>query len=100
MCRFRAGSILADPSGSRYLRTSLKLVVADEKKAEELAKNEVVVTRARSAILELLTTQTADELVTADGKAALKKAICERVSPLTGGSEVTDVLFSDFVVQF
>jgi flagellar FliL protein len=90
---------LADKSGSRYLKTTLKLVVPDEKTAEKLAKNEVAVTRARSAILELLTTKTADELVTAEGKSALKKAICERVSPLVG-AEVTDVLFVDFVVQF
>ena len=45
--------------------------------------------RARSAILELLSVQTAEELVTPAGKSAIKKAICERVSPLTGGVQVT-----------
>jgi flagellar protein FliL len=90
---------LADKSGTRYLRTTLKLIVPDEKTAERLAKNDVAITRARSAILELLTTETADQLVTAEGKTVLKKAIGERVSPLVG-VQVTDVLFADFVVQF
>ena len=90
---------LADPGGSRYLRTTLKLVVADEKAAERVAKNEVAMTRVRSAILELLTTRTADQLVTADGKTSLKHAIAERVTPIVG-VPVADVLFADFVVQF
>src|SRR5947209_8681483 len=51
---------LADPTGSHYLRTTLKLVVPDEKAAEKLAKNEVTVMRLRSAILELLSQQKAD----------------------------------------
>jgi flagellar FliL protein len=87
-------------SGSHYLRTTLKLVVPDEKLAEKLAKNEVAVTRVRSTILELLSQQTAQDLVTAEGKTELKKEITERIAPLTGDIEVTDVLFSDFVVQF
>jgi flagellar FliL protein len=90
---------LADTGGSRYLRTTLKLVVPDEKSAEKLTKNQVALTRTRSAILELLTTETAEALVTPDGKTRLKKTICERVSPLVG-LQVADVLFVDFVVQF
>lgn len=90
---------LADTGGSRYLRTTLKLVVADEKTAEKLTKNEVALMRVRSSILELLTTETADHLVTADGKAALKKSIGQRISPIVG-TEISDVLFVDFVVQF
>jgi len=90
---------LADKGGARYLRTTVKLVVPDEKVAERIVKSEVAVTRTRSAILELLTTETAERLVTAEGKAALKKSISERVSPLVG-VQVTDVLFADFVVQF
>ena len=56
--------------------------------------------RMRSAILELLSQQTAENLVTAEGKTSLKETIAEHISPLTGGVKVSDVLFSDFVVQF
>ena len=90
---------LADKSNTRYLKTTLKLVVADEKTAKKLEENVVAVTRARSAILELLTTKTADELVTPEGKEALKKQIIERAAPAMG-TKVSDVLFADFVVQF
>jgi flagellar basal body-associated protein FliL len=55
--------------------------------------------RTRSAILELLSTQVATRLVTPEGKSEVKKAIAEQASRLLG-VKVTDVLFSEFVVQF
>jgi flagellar FliL protein len=90
---------LADPNASRFLRITLQLIVIDEKEAEHILKKPVVLAQARSAILELLTLQTSDQLVTTDGKAALKKAIAERVSLAIESVKVLDVLFSDFVVQ-
>jgi flagellar basal body-associated protein FliL len=56
--------------------------------------------RARGAILELLTVQMSDALVTPGGKSELKKAIAERVGEALEHVKVVDVLFSDFVVQF
>lgn len=91
---------LADSNVSRFLRVSLQLVVADEAQAEKLAESKVALMQARSAILELLTMQKSDTLVTPEGKAALRAAIVERVSEALKPSEVIDVLFSDFVVQF
>jgi flagellar FliL protein len=91
---------LADEGGSRFLRVSVRLVVETPEQAEHVQKNEVVLVRVRSTILELLTQQTADHVVTAEGKAALKQAIAERAAAVLDGAKVTDVLFSDFVVQF
>ena len=54
----------------------------------------------RSAILELLTQQSAPALVTPEGKTALKDAIKARTNPLLADQKVLDVLFSEFVVQF
>jgi flagellar protein FliL len=90
---------LADPQASRFLRVTVRLVVEDEAFAHEFEKEEVPKARVRSAILELLTTQTSDTLVTAEGKTALKEAIAKRSSEVLK-LEVTDVLFTDFVVQF
>jgi len=90
---------LADTGVSRFLRVKVQLVVANAEQAEEMEKSLVKLSRARSAILELLTTQTSETLVTPDGKAALRKTIAEQVGQL-GHLEVVDVLFSDFVVQF
>ena len=91
---------LADQGGSRFLRVSIRLIVGSVVEAKELKEGEVELTRARSAILEILTQQTADHLVTAEGKTALKEAIKEKLEPVLEKTKVIDVLFSDFVVQF
>lgn len=97
---------LADPDEPRYLRTTLSLVVNDVEKAASLSEGgdhkpagePVRIAMARSAILELLTTQTAETLMTAAGKTALKKEIAERASKAFR-FKVNDVLLSEFVVQ-
>ena len=91
---------LADPGGSRFLRVTLSLVVADEAIAHEFEEDEVVVLRVRSAILELLAQKQASELVTPDGKTHLKKSIAEGVKHAAHELEVAEVLFSEFIVQF
>jgi flagellar protein FliL len=91
---------LADEGGSRFLRVTIRLVLEAAEQAEGIQKNEVALMRMRSTILELLTQQTADRVVTGEGKAALKKAIAERAEAVLDGAKVIDVLFSDFVVQF
>ena len=90
---------LADPGGSRFLRVNLSLVV-DEAHALEFEENPTVMARVRSAILELLAQQTADPLITPDGKTALKQAIAEGAGHAVEGLHISDVLFSEFVVQF
>lgn len=90
---------LTDGGGSRFLRVTVRLLVPAEE-AEKLSKDEVVMARTRSAILELLAEQSSDHLVTAEGKAELKKEILEHADKVLAPAEVDDVLFSDFVVQF
>lgn len=94
---------LADEGGGRFLRVTLSLVVEGEKESKEgkeSSEEAVVNARLRSAILERLAQQTADHLVTPEGKAALKKTIAEQVAHAAHELKVTDVLFSEFVVQF
>lgn len=94
---------LADKEASRYLRTTLSLVITDAEAAEELGGEHggpnVKLMKARSGILELLSIQTAEQISTPEGKEALKKAIAERAGKAFG-TKVSDVLFSEFVVQF
>jgi flagellar protein FliL len=97
---------LADKEAPRYLRTTVSLLIKDAEKAATLsgggehkaAGEPVRIAMARSAILELLTTKTADELMTAEGKTALKKEIAERASKAFR-FKVNDVLLAEFVVQ-
>lgn len=92
---------LADPGGTRYLRVGLSLVVdGDEATAKELETGKVKLLRIRSAVLELLSQQISDQVVTAEGKQALKHAIEEQAKAVLAPMEVTDVLFTEFVVQF
>jgi flagellar protein FliL len=97
---------LADREVPRYLRTTVSLLIKDTEAAATLAAGgdhkaagePVRIAMARSAILELLTTKTAEELMTADGKTALKKEIAERASKAFR-FKVNDVLLAEFVVQ-
>lgn len=91
---------LADAGGNRFLKVTVQLVIGSPEEAAHVAETPVVLMQVRSAILELLTEQTAPVLVTADGKQHLKEAIKTRVSGYLEDQEVIDVLFSEFVVQF
>lgn len=91
---------LADEGGRRFVRATVQLVVANAEVAKEMEESPVMLMQARSVVLDLLTQQVADRLVTPEGKAELRKAIAERVAESLEEIEVVDVLFSDFVVQF
>jgi flagellar FliL protein len=93
---------LADQDARRFLRISVRLVVADEGGGggHGPKDSEVTLERLRSEILEQLTQQTAAAIATQEGKEALKKAISERAAKILNPMEVADVLFSDFVVQY
>lgn len=91
---------LADGAGTRFLRTTLQLVVEPAEAAETVGKDPVVMLQIRSAVLELLAQQTGTALVTPEGKAAMKAAIVSRAQEALGDWKIVDVLFSEFVVQF
>ena len=91
---------LADAGGTRFLRVNLSLVVEDNESAREIVEKEVERAEVRSALLERLALQTADHLVTPEGKKELKKEIAEQAAHSAHGLKVSDVLFSEFVVQF
>ena len=91
---------LADPGAKRFLRVSIAIIVPSEDVAKEIEHGEVLRMQLRSEILDLLTTQTSEQIVTPDGKAALKKAILEKAHHTFAPHEAHDVIFSDFVVQY
>jgi flagellar FliL protein len=91
---------LADTDASRFLRVSIQLVVDDEREVKRIEVDTLRQARVRSAVLELLTQQSADRLNTPEGKAELKQAIITRATAALQPAKVTDVLFADFVIQF
>ncbi len=91
---------LADPGARRFLRATVQVLVGSPEMAKEMEESAAEVAQARAIILDLLTQQKADALVTPEGKAELRKALTEHLAHDLHGIEVIDVLFSDFVVQF
>lgn len=91
---------LADKDANRFVRLKVGLIVETKEEAKELSENDVFKARVRSAIIELLTQQTAEKLTTPEGKNELRELIVEHCETATGESVVLDVLFTDFVVQF
>ena len=91
---------LADTEATRFLRTNVQLVLeVDEEVLKELEHQKLPIVRARSTVLELLAQQKSADLATPAGKEALKKTIAAHASKALH-HKVTDVLFSDFVIQF
>src|SRR5262245_38637539 len=64
---------LADPGGRRFLRISLRLLVKSEAEAKELGEHELMLLKARSAVIELLENQKSEDLQTPEGQAGRKE---------------------------
>jgi flagellar basal body-associated protein FliL len=91
---------LADGGGGRrFIRLTLGLVIEGEEQVEAFADDAILRTRVRSALIELLAQQTAEALVKPDGKAALKARVTEVVMAHAEHLKVSDVLFTEFIVQ-
>jgi len=91
---------LADKEASRYVKTSIRLLVANKESAETIAKGETLMPRMRDTILTLLSTKTAEEMTSNEGKEKLKKEILEKVNEYLPEEGAEEVFFTDFVVQF
>jgi flagellar FliL protein len=93
---------LADPGTTRYAQVGLTLQLEDAKTADEVKKYMPAI---RNGILMLISRRTADELLSAEGKAKLAEEILEMVQkttdmePYKGYSPVEAVLFSSIIVQ-
>ena len=97
---------LADAGGASYLRVALTLRVADAtgkkdaKAKEEKSKDgDDAVAAVRDTTLTVLGRQTADGLLAADGKEKLKAELKSALAKRNTDLKVTDIFFTDFLVQ-
>lgn len=100
---------LADAGNSSYLRVALTLRVRDAvDKKDAKAKDEKIkdnkdpddaAAAVRDTVLTVLGRQTADDLLAADGKEHLKTALKTALAEQNADLKVTDVFFTDFLVQ-
>lgn len=99
---------LADAGGHAYLKIAVTLMVQDpdtkEKPKEEAEakgkeKDAGPAAGARDAILSVVTAETSEQLLAAEGKEQLKQAIAANVTKRVPELKVNEVLFTDFLVQ-
>lgn len=85
---------------SQFLQVDLTLQLAEQGETEVIKQH---MPRVRSRLLALLANQDADDLLSPDGKDKLAKAIMAEVNqpfePKSKPQNVTDVLFTSFVIQ-
>jgi flagellar protein FliL len=100
---------LADGGGNSYLRIALTLRVADaaDKKGTKPKGDKPKdgkdagedMTAVRDTMLTVLGQQMAEELLAANGKKQLKNSLKSAIAEHNPGLKVTDVFFTDFLVQ-
>jgi flagellar FliL protein len=87
---------LADPLGRRYLKLSLEIEV---KNKSVLEKTEKAMPRIKDALLLLLSSKSYSDLASMENKIALKNEIISRLGQIVGNGNVSNVYFTEFIVQ-
>ncbi|RLB74218.1 MAG: flagellar basal body protein FliL [Deltaproteobacteria bacterium] len=87
---------LADKKSRRYLKVTMKLELSNEDLLEEVDKRRA---QLRDVVLTLLSSKTAAEIGTLEGKFLLRQDIIKRVNVNLVSGKVTKVYWEEFVVQ-
>ncbi len=89
-----------NPKSVRFVKASIEVMVRDDEVIDALKLHMPVI---RDGIIMLFSTQTEDDLVTAEGKekfrALILQEIRDNLEELTGNPGVEAVYFSNFVMQ-
>ncbi|OGS95999.1 MAG: flagellar basal body-associated protein FliL [Gallionellales bacterium RBG_16_56_9] len=93
-------NLTSGENGEQYLQVALTVQVADQAQVDRI---KLYMPQVRSRILLLLSSKTASEIATVEGKKKLSDDIITQVNlPFTPNSEpqsVSDVFFTSFVIQ-
>ena len=87
---------LADAGRSRYLRVTMDLELAESNDAGKLSER---LSQVRDSILMILPSRQFDEIASMEGKIALRDEIIAKLNSLFGKNVVTNIFFTEFVVQ-
>ncbi len=87
---------LNDPTGSRFLKVTIQIELANAKLLE-LAKAKTP--QMRDAIITLLTSKSSETLIAPEGKLQLKDEITIRLNQVMGEGNVKNVFLTEFVMQ-
>lgn len=87
---------LMDSGGTKYLKVSIQIELADSKLVE---KAKARTPQLRDAVITLLSMKTSEELISSEGKIILKDEIKQRANQILGEGSVLNVYLTDFVMQ-
>jgi flagellar protein FliL len=87
---------LSDVESTRYLKVVMQLELNGPELKAEIEKK---MPQIRDEIIMLLSSKSFDDLSTMPGKRSLKRAILDTVNKYLSTGKVTNVFFSDFVIQ-
>jgi flagellar protein FliL len=88
---------LADPGANRYLRVTMDLEVTGGKTPEEEVTRRT--SQLRDAILMILPTKKFSEIISTEGKLALRDELLSALNALLASSKVSRIYFKEFVIQ-
>jgi flagellar protein FliL len=87
---------LADPEENRFLRLAMSIGVAEEA-AEK--PDPIFLTRVRNAALAVLMTKTSADILSADGKTALRKELLDALHEAVKEPHVQAIYITELIVQ-
>ena len=85
---------LADPGQLRYLKVTLHVEI--QQKGEEFEKR---LPQSRDSVLTVLSGKNSRDLMTSEGKNALREEIKEKMNQLLMETKVRNIYFTEFVIQ-
>jgi flagellar protein FliL len=88
---------LADADEIRFLKATFQLGMMEEMKEESAKSPETAA--MRDSIISLLSSKTAEQILTAQGKDKLREEIRSRINAISSENKVAEVYIVDFVVQ-
>lgn len=88
---------LADPGANRYLRVTMDLEVTGGKTPEEEVTRRTA--QLRDAILMILPTKKFADIISTEGKSALREELLDALNALLTSSKVARIYFKEFVIQ-
>jgi flagellar protein FliL len=88
---------LADPYDARFVKTTFYLGLPESSKGAE--SSTATIAAIRDAIISLLSSKMADEILTTEGKETLREEIRLKVNQVATSLQVVEVYIVDFVIQ-
>jgi len=87
---------VAETNGRRYLRTTLELGAAAPKAARRLEEQRTPII---DSAIDVLSSTPLEELLNPARRDALRESLRKRINETVGGDLVSQVFFTEFVVQ-